>query len=187
MMETLKKVKELFFANKQIKLSVGLEGQKCDGTTYIVGCKAGPSVDIQNLLHELCHFAELEKERLLLFPRTSWGLKFGKFWSFGQHWGYEPQTSEQVEREARVWAFQLSASKYFGLNANSHDYAKTAVWLPAFTIYECGFTGKASDCKAIYKLSKHIERLSKNRFTFDKLIDDFNDRIKLLENNNGTV
>lgn len=174
------KIKNLFFNNSVIKLQTNLEGQFAKNKTFYVGAKAGPGLEISNLLHEICHFAEFSVKRLRKFPTYGWGFYPGKYWQFGTSFGYEPQTSQQVFREARVWAFQLSLSKELSLDDSSENLVRSAVWLPAFCYYKYSFDN-TSDKKSLYYLSKHVERLSKNRFTFDKLMSDFNERIQELE------
>ena len=172
-------IKKIFFQSPIFQLKSKLEGQKCEDKSYYVGAAAGPSLNLSNLLHEICHFAELDVDRLKKFPVYSWGFYPGKYWQIGTSWGYEPQTSDQVNREARVWSFQLSAMKYFGMDDSAQELVKSAVWLPAFCYYKYSFNNP-SEKKALYHLSRHIERSSKT-FSFQKLVDDFQLRIQELE------
>jgi hypothetical protein len=179
-MNISKKIKDYFFSSPVFKLKANFAGQTAENNTYFVGGKAGPSYSLSNLLHEICHFAELEKERLLKFPHNGWGFYPGKFWQIGMHWGYEQRTAQQVEREARVWAFQISAERYFNLNDSAEDLVSSATWLPAWCFYKFSFKGKRSDKKALYYLANHVDRLSK-RNSFEKLLNDFQERIQMLE------
>lgn len=178
-MSVAHEIKKIFFQSPIFQLRNKMEGQICEEKSYFVGAAAGPSLNLSNLFHEICHFAELDIKRLKKFPSRNWGFYYGKFWQIGTSWGYEPQTSDQVKRESRVWAFQLSAEKHFDLNDSAQELVKSAVWLPAFCYYKYSFNNH-SDKKALYYLAKHVERLSKT-FNFQKLLDDFNSRIQELE------
>lgn len=177
---------KLFFSNEFVLLDVGLEGQTCQENSYIIGSRTGPVKSISGLLHEICHFAELEPERLLKFPGMAWGLKQGKFWQVGHKWGYEPMTDQQVQREARVWAFQLSAEKYFGIGDSAQELVSSAKYLPAWCWYQQKHSKningyQAKDKKALYYLAKHVERLAKHN-PFEKLVNDYSYRINFLRN-----
>ena len=177
-------IKKLFFSNEFVSLDVSYEGQTCNENSYVLGSKTGPVTSISGLLHEVCHFAELEPQRLLKFPSGNWGLYPGKFWQFGQNWGYEQSTDQQVQREARVWAYQLSAEKHFGINHSAEQLVRSATWLPAWCYYKFQFKTSrfVSDSKRLYYLAKHVERLSK-RNSFEKLLEDFDHRVKFLREN----
>ncbi len=170
-----------FFQNKTFCYEASLQGQYCENNVFFVGDKAGPGRDLSILLHEICHFVELERERLVKFPANGWGLTHGKFWQIGTAWGYEPRTVQQVDREARVWGFQLLAQKHLELNDSAYELVRSAVWLPAFCHYKYSFSGKITDTKALYHLAKRVERLSK-RISYDQLVNEFHERVKLLEN-----
>lgn len=174
-------INNLFFNNKILKLKAKMEGQKTINSTFIIGARTGPICSISGLLHEICHFTELEIDRLAKFPPHSWGFKLGSFWQIGQYSGFEPKTSQQVLREARVWAYQLSLEHYLGLNTNPYDLVKSATWLPAFCYYKYSFSGTPSDTKSLYYLAKHVERSAKT-FSFNRLINEFNLRINYLQN-----
>ena len=173
---------QLFFQSKYVKYKSCLSGQRCEGTQYILGPKAGPEASISNLLHEICHFAELEPKRLLQFPTYGWGLYPGKFWQIGTHWGYEPSTDQQVQREARVWAMQLSLERHFNLNDSPEQLVRSAIFLPAWCFYKRKIDSGYSDKKALYYLAKHVGRLAK-RHPFEKVVSDYNYRLSFLQTN----
>lgn len=177
-------IHKLFFHSKFVKYRIEVQGHKCEGTQYVLGGTAGPEASISNLLHEICHFAELEPKRLLKFPSYGWGLYQGKFWQIGTSWGHEPSTDQQVQREARVWAMQLSLERHFNINDSAQELVRSAVWLPAWCFYRRKFTNYYGDKKALYYLSKHVERLSK-RHPFEKVIEDYGQRITFLESHVG--
>jgi len=172
------KIKKLFFSNSVFKYK-RIEGQTCKDNIFYVGPKAGASCDLSNLCHEICHFAEREPPKLLKFPLTGWGLSSGKYWRIGARWGYEPSTDQQVLREARVWAFQYNLQKELDLSDDIRDLVESAVWLPAFCFWR--YKGPDStESGSIDRLKSYVEKLSKE-YTYDRLINDFNDRIGLIE------
>jgi len=178
-MSIAKQIKNDFFYSSSFRIK-NMEGQTCEEKSYWVGGIAGPSCNLSNLLHEICHFAELEKERILEFPKKGWGLNMGKFWQIGNNWGYEQSTDQQVQREARVWAYQLSAQKHFGLNDSAYELVSSVVWLPAWCHYRMKWGGYKHERKAKYQLAQHVSRLAK-RNSYQKLIDEFSQRIEMIE------
>jgi hypothetical protein len=80
-----------------------------------IGLKAGPSYNIQNLLHEMSHFVEIDDSRTL---KSGWGLKYGKWSDLPYYAGggfYEFSSAEHIKREIKVWAYQYSLSQYLKL------------------------------------------------------------------------
>jgi hypothetical protein len=175
-------IKRLFFQNNVVKYKSKMEGQECKERCFFLGSYAGPEKSIESLLHEVGHFAELEKERLAIFPTNGWGLKQGRFWQIGVHWGYEPCTDQQVLREARVWAFQLSAQRHFNLRSCAKELVSSAVYLPAWCLYKRKTvqTKPHDEHEALDTLARHVDGLTKN-YTFERLVCDYHDRVKYLE------
>ena len=172
-----------FLKNNIIEYRPNISGQSFENHKFILGDRAGPSRDLSNLLHEICHFAEREIGKLKSHPTYGWGFYLGKYWQIGTRWGYEPTTDQQVQREARVWAFQLACQRQFNLNDSAFELIKSAVFLPAW----CYFTSKYKfkEKKALYKLSCQVERMSRNRWNYQRLLDDFNERINALNEKNN--
>ncbi len=170
-------LKDTFFYSPVFNLE-HMAGQYCSGNKYFVGGHAGPSKNISNLLHEIGHFAEREVEKLKLFPSNGWGFYPGKFWQIGTNWGHWQSTDEQVKRESRVWAFQLSAQIHLGLSDSPYELVSSADWLPAWCFFSAKH--KHNTAKAKYYLAKTVERSMKN-YTWDRLVEDFQYRIAALE------
>ena len=173
-------LKQWFFDNDIVSCRSNLEGQSCQDFQFIIGAKAGPSSSISNLLHEVCHFAEREPEKLARFPSFAWGFYQGKFWQIGTSWGHEPQTDQQVHREAKVWAMQLSLDRHFNVNDSAENLVSSATWLPAWCLYRKHFTRKCDDKKALYYLARHVDRLSK-QYNVNKVLDEYNMRVNYLK------
>ena len=179
-MSAAKILKETFFSNDILNIKP-ISGCLCENYKYYIGGIAGPSKNISNLIHELCHFAELPLDRLKQF-KSDWGLRYGKFWQIGTRWGYEPQTTQSVIREARVWAFQLSAQKHLNIGDNAEELVSSAIFLPAWCLYSYQFKTRgfrSSDKKGLYKLANMVERMAKN-YTWDRLVEDSHFRINQL-------
>ena len=150
-----------------LRFAPGLEGQKCEGAVYYIGDRAYINKNPENLLHELAHFAEREPEKLALFPSRSWGFSPGKFWQIGMHSGWEQVTDQQVQREARVWAYQLSLLREFGLPDDSHGLVSSAVYLPAWCYYHPEEERTYKDAPRIALLAEQVERMSRESHTFE--------------------
>jgi hypothetical protein len=179
-MSVAHQIKNIFFTNSIVKIDVSVQGQKCDGNVFVLGASAGPSRDLSNLLHEVAHFAELEVDRLATFPAGGWGLSMGKFWQIGTAWGHEPHTDQQVQREARVWAMQLSAERHFNIRDSATDLVKSAVWLPAWCHYRRKVTPDTfKDNEALDALAFEVDALTKV-YSFDRLVEDFSHRVNHL-------
>ena len=181
-MKNLDLINDLFFKDRPISYLKNREGQMIDNNNrYVLGLMAGPSCELQNLLHEMSHLVEIDRKRLVKKPPTSWGLKPGKFWQIGTSWGYEPQTDQSVQREIRVWAYQHSISKALNLeNGSSKELANSAHWLDAFFLYKHYTVGTVSDVVAKQNMAWQIEELSDTVFTYDRFCQEWDDRMKLI-------
>ena len=80
----LKHINKRYFENNPVRFKMKFEGQGLtNDNLYLLGGRAGPpdAISIQNLLHEMCHLAEREKDKLIEKPSSGWGFSLGKFWS----------------------------------------------------------------------------------------------------------
>jgi hypothetical protein len=142
-----------------LEIEVKLEGQKVENNRVKVGCRAGPSCNFSNLLHEISHFIEIDKKRTI---KNGWGLKYGLkvINPYPNRYTpavfYEPQTDQQVWREIRVWAIQYNLAKRANIKENFEDLAESSVYLPAFPLFAKGLSDKAG----IAKVAQEIEKLS---------------------------
>lgn len=98
----LKEVSKRFFLKNPVKIKQRFEGQGISGSgNYLLGCYAGPEMDISHLFHEMAHLAEREEKAILEKPFSGWGFSHGKYWEVAGQCGWEPQTEQQVLREGR--------------------------------------------------------------------------------------
>lgn len=183
-----------FFQGHPVSLDMDLEGQSIDEQgNFILGGRAGPGVEVSNLVHEMAHLAEREIPKLLEKPNFAWGFSFGKYWEvFGQS-GFEPQTDRSVLRERDVWAYQISICHHYGISLETEDeegeeeiyqVIKSAVYLPAFCLYARNLYGhldyKDREEKALRHLAAEVKELSETKFTFDRFCDEWYKRMKAL-------
>lgn len=99
------------------------EGQGVDDKGVVtLGCRAGPSLDIFNLFHEMSHLVEIDDARA---GAWGWGLSFGKEISIpGYGTFHEPQTWQATQRETRVMAFQANVMLHYQRRPNFRYFAK---------------------------------------------------------------
>jgi hypothetical protein len=193
-------INEEFFIGNPISINEELQGQGIDdNSNYILGCKAGPTLHVSHLVHEMCHFAELETKRILSRPRSGWGFTYGTYWEIGSNFGYEPQTDQSVRREMRTWAYQWSLQQKFGIpnsfiqngyDVNSiYDLVSSSIYLHAFSNYKYNVLSRdeieklgypESNKKTIEILAKEVLELSKT-FTFDRFRKEWKERMDLLK------
>lgn len=102
-----------------LKWEVDLEGQRVVDGQVILGMKAGPSYDVTNLCHEVCHYVESPLDRC---NKQGWGIKYPKIYqeSFS--------TPKHLEREGRVWAWQYVLHDMVGLDTK--DIVSSSPYLP---------------------------------------------------------
>lgn len=179
-----------FFSYEKLPIvyDENIEGQKInDKGQFSIVPWYGPEASVSGMLHEMCHFAEREIEKLMKFPRSSWGFYHGKFWQIGTSWGYEPQTDQSVRREQMVWAYQLSAQRHYGIDQEPFDVISSATWLPAWCYYQpfpderlYGLENRREN-RRLVKLAEETELMSKNEFTFQAMQNAWDLRIEKLK------
>jgi len=176
----LSQVTGLFFKeNGPIVFDRELEGQSInDNGQFVVGPWAGPQSDMSNLLHEIGHFGEREIDKLSLFPTSSWGFTFGKYWQIGTHSGYEPNTVKSVLREQRVWAYQLSLLRHFGIDDDPVDLVSAVIYLPAWCYYKPDILDKSK----IDALASETDKMSNELYTYEAFMDAWKLRVDYLQN-----
>ena len=173
----LEKVKVDYFTNPIIQIKIDVEGQTLDeNKNFLIGCFAGPSCEIENLFHEMGHFAQREVKKLKQRPYAGWGFKYGKKWrALGQS-GYEPNTCQSTIREIQVWAYQLSLQNYYGLKTDLVYMVEAITYVNSFFLYHPGKTEK----EKIALACQEVEELSKTKFNMSSFDLNWNHRIKLL-------
>lgn len=130
----LAKIKSLFFQDSLILIKESLEGSQVnDQNQLVLGCQAGPAKDVDNLLHEMGHFIEINDQRIL---RTGWGLAYPEIEVCGQICR-EPRTTQAIERELRVFAIQKHLIEMVGLLVEPNyekNKAQIIKWMNDFVL-----------------------------------------------------
>lgn len=143
----------------------------------VIGCRAGPSIDLHNAMHEISHFIEIDRARM---TTTNWGLKMP--WvecSLIREGGYVEFTKDQhIQREIRVWAIQTSLSNHRGLKVTPSDLASSAIYLPQ------DYMICSDPSQRIHRVTHLIEELlDKPEYGPEALLAEFHDRrISLMAN-----
>lgn len=151
-------IKEIQALIDPIRIETSLEGQKVENGTIFIGSRAGPSSNLDNILHELAHFIEIDEKRM---DQHGWGLKYGKWVDspfpnrYCSGW-YELTTDKHIQREIRVWAYQANLLKYFKLPVDFQDLAEIAPYLPDLWLYKNGKTDK----ERVANIARQIEDLA---------------------------
>lgn len=173
-MEIIDEVKRDFFDGNPVEVQENVQGYKIDADgKYILGMRAGPSVDINHLFHEMAHLAEREVDKLVQRYPVGWGYHFGKFWRCGGCSGYEPQNSKGTLREARCFAYQFSLAQYYlGTSWENFDYYESATFLSDWDIYRREVCPYDTSSVELYTRSK-VDSLVAYRDHIHSLLDNF--------------
>lgn len=134
-------IQQRFFRDSPIIVDIHHEGQKVDGGIITLGCRAGPGINVSNLLHEMSHFVEIDDARI---GQPGWGLRYGKYCYIPGCGWYEQHTGKSIRREMRVGVFQYHLGAELGfyadLEAFIEDYADTSRFLPSDAL--CAFAAE---------------------------------------------
>lgn len=99
-----------------------------------IGLRAGPSVEIDNALHEIGHLITSDDRRV---NQPSWGLRYKKWvscpWDRYSGGYYDVRTCQDVKLEARVFAAQVVIKEKIGYEGeNILEFIKSARYLAGF-------------------------------------------------------
>lgn len=181
----LEKVLSLFPENSPIIYRDDMTGQSYENEKIVIGARASIFQDVSFLTHEMCHFTELELDRLLSLNCGGWGLSPGKYWQIGTSWGFEAFSDQGVQREKRVWAFQLALETHLGhsqLNlGNAYQLVRSAVHINSWCNYQ-PFENKVYDDKErLKKLAEETLKLAESEeYCFERWKAEWDSRINAL-------
>lgn len=165
------------------------EGYYVEDGRFIFGLMAGPLQCVTNVLHEMSHLVELEMDRLLKRPEFGWGLIHGKQVQVGGRTYNEMSTDQALMREARVWAYQLSLQRYYGIQTSALDTVSSARYIDTWYVYRNKVTSeeKASgvvhvqrDKIALGHYANMVESMSKSRYTVMRFKKEWKMRMDIL-------
>jgi hypothetical protein len=203
---------DIFFKNSSIEVDWEFEGQRIgdrecyrydrkditdiSGKIYI-GAKAGPSCSITNLIHEMCHFVEIDDIRM---REDGWGLKVPEVFIFNRMC-IEPNTCQMTLRELRVWCLQYAIHHSFGISGSFRDLISSSKYLPDSSLVPFRFESRnyftSEDKKYFYDMPiekrnfncdelrfNYLEWLSesyKEKYNFDFFVREWERKNKLLK------
>lgn len=148
------------FEGAAVQLVPEVEGNRIIDGRLAVGMRAGPSLSVSNLLHEMAHFVEIDDRRCGM---AGWGLKTPRVLMYTPHYGHPVydsfKTAQHIEREIRVCAFQANAGAALGVALDVEELARPFLYLPDTWTY-------ASDRELVKKVCSAIQR-DRRRLTFE--------------------
>ena len=137
----LNAINERYFTSPRVVPVIGLEGQRVTERAVELGLRAGPSLTIEALLHEMAHLVEIDDQRC---TSHGWGFNYGKEVVVAGQSFFEFSNDASVRRELRVWAFQYAlgtaVGAYEGFDAYAAEVGDTARHLALSAL--CHFLGR---------------------------------------------
>lgn len=91
-----------WFSGTNVSFSEDVEGNEIENGKLILGMRAYTDVSVDNLLHEMSHFVEIDDDRCGML---GWGLRVARICVMGT-WCTNIQTFQACEREIRVHGIQ---------------------------------------------------------------------------------
>lgn len=103
-----------------VQPSVRIEGARVVDGVLRLGTRSGPEPICRfAVMHEMCHLVEIDDARATV---SDWGLSLGRYRSLAGHYWWEQRTSQCVERELRVGAWQWSLCLETGHTQNREEW-----------------------------------------------------------------
>jgi len=182
-----KRIEKEFFQNSAISIEWEIQGQKIVNGLPVIGARAGPSVDVWNLFHEMAHFVEIDDERMRM---GSWGLRLPEVFIFDRIC-VDPRTIQMTEREIRTIAYLRNVMKYLGIEEDSMKSVSSLCFMPDFVLVpiEDGTTawGRKTDNwdreqiknSQLKWIANQVENLQ-SKYTLDLFISEWKRKNKLL-------
>lgn len=95
----------------------GLGGMRVNDEGLVLGMRAGPGVDADNLCHEMAHLIETSDDRVC---SPNWGMHYPMVEVLGREYP-EPMTYQAIRREIRVWGIQRVLARMTGTEVKDHS------------------------------------------------------------------
>lgn len=184
------RVYDEFFADAAVRVDWDAAAQSIDHEGNVVlGPWTGPEALISNLVHEMCHFVEIDERRMNVF---GWGLDVPEIYIAG-HRCLEPQTCQATKRELRVMAFQANVLEYIGFPRSVRTLVRPLDWMPDFVFVPIEDGSSAYGEDRTHKLSyaeitksqlrwcaKEVEAL-RETFTTERFLSEWKRRNDVLK------
>jgi len=157
-----------------IQVVVELQGNNIteDGKLQ-VGCRAGPSIEAWHFCHEVCHFVEIDDERMLM---QNWGLRVPEKWVIDR-FVCEPETLQATERELRTLAYQWHLHKLLNIKSTPAAMVSALVYMPDFWLVPGGWS--KNDEKRLKWCADRMMDLTKD-FHLDRFMAEWKRKNALL-------
>lgn len=130
----------------------GLEGYK----NYLFGARTGPTVAVDNLLHELAHAAQFGPQHFITRCSESGFLFKMKSTEFHGCVFVDMQTTKAIERELQTFALQLHLRHIVGYRGNEEDYCRRAADMMVYMPDWLNIPGSSDEDRIVY-CAKKIE------------------------------
>lgn len=124
-MQRRRQVEREFFHGASVEL-VWDTTQRVEEGKLQLGGRAGPTVHISNLCHEMAHLVEIDDARC---GQPGWGLQLPKVFIYDRMC-LNPETNQATRREVRVAAYQLNLMRHLGLRATPAGLVRAYTFLP---------------------------------------------------------
>lgn len=170
-------IKERFLKNfNYININENITGQKVGENCVILGCRVGNEITEQGFIHEFSHLVEIDVERVIMH---NWGLYMKNTEFFNGQIFCNPISSQASMREIRVFAYQHSINKEFGIQDDLIHSAKSLDFMPDWIFMT---KKEEEDRKKYLRISEMIADLSEREFTIEKFEKELKIRKKFIEN-----
>lgn len=170
------KLKERFFtAPKPVLQAIEDESQKIQSNGGVtLGCMAGPSMEVSNLIHEMSHFVEIDDARMNVY---GWGLSYGKEITIPGHGTFhEPVTWQATQRELRVFAYQVNVHEKFSVKMSFKEIAETL-----HHVHDYYMVPSDRDKREPFLITRLKKLVAQPRYSFESFEKEWKRKLAILE------
>ena len=171
------------FDGAVVQLNPGIEGQRIHKGVMYLGTRSGPVYTVDALLHEMCHFTEIDEARMF---SQGWGFYRGVWQNFATSYSpgyYEYFGVKDVEREERVLAWQANVAEHLDVEYDFESNTSSLQHLPGFSNMTTCLGAPRGKTGKINFIRERVMRLRKDpRFTATKFIEEWHRRNEILRN-----
>lgn len=179
-LEDYPKLQKLIEDAPGLSVDMRLEGMDVtDGGLIKLGGRAGPTIEVSNICHELSHFVEIDVHRCAM---PGWGLKYPepqtvpRIGGMGGYIFYEFTTTAHLYREIRTWAWQYHLQKWAGLEESIQEITAACVVLPDTFLLIESYKSEEIRAKFIEETRAYVEK-----YTIEQFMERFEERCRYVE------
>lgn len=162
-----------FFTTPYVQVDPALEGMAVRDGVVVLGCRAGPSMALEFLLHEMSHMVEIDDSRAASYR---WGLHLPQVEFQGRTFS-EPNTNQASLRECRVFAFERNAADALGVEFNLQKAAEALQFMPD-ALYQ---PGKTDDEREAWVYRTVLVYARQPDFAFEVFEREWNRKLGIVE------